>query len=138
MLQGDYVLCRLFHKADEKLDNLKYNEVEHSGSLPSPNKSSPDDVSLDLVREPAMMDMQMAKEQEDIKKWWTDHADCLTPTNLAHVESCASDGIDHSGEETPMEVRDEYLNSCWPIFLSLPSILIIKELKSKAFVFSHI
>ncbi|KAI3453286.1 hypothetical protein Pfo_009949 [Paulownia fortunei] len=102
--QGDYVLCRLFHKADEKLDNSKYDEVEHTGSFPSTNKSSPDEVSSDLFREPAMLDMQILKEPEDVKKCWTVQADCMAPTNLAPVESCASDGVDHSGEETIMEV----------------------------------
>lgn len=102
--QGDYVLCRLFHKADERLENLKCNEVEHTVSVPSTDKSSPDDVSSDVFREPAMLDMQMAKEPGDGKKWLTDQADSLTPTNVAPLESCASDGIDHSGEETAMEV----------------------------------
>ncbi|KAK4400228.1 NAC domain-containing protein 14 [Sesamum angolense] len=102
--QGDYVLCRLFHKADEKLYNSNYDEVERSGSFPSTNKSSPDDISSDLFREPPMLDMQVLREPEDIKKWWADQNDCMTPNNLAPVESCASDGINHSGEETATEV----------------------------------
>ncbi|XP_057773618.1 protein NTM1-like 9 [Salvia miltiorrhiza] len=102
--QGDYVLCRLFHKADERLDNLKCDGVEHTVSVPSTDKSSPDDVSSDVFREPAMLDMLMVKEPGEVKKWFTDPADCLTPTNLAPVESCASDCIDHSGEEAAMEV----------------------------------
>ncbi|KAG6399140.1 hypothetical protein SASPL_140615 [Salvia splendens] len=102
--QGDYVLCRLFHKADERLDNLKCTGVDHIGSVPSTDKSSPDDVSSDVFRDPSMLDMQMVKEPGDVKKWLTDPVDCLTPTNLAPVESCASDGIDHSVEETAMEV----------------------------------
>ncbi|KAK6146543.1 hypothetical protein DH2020_020412 [Rehmannia glutinosa] len=102
--QVDYVLCRLFHKADEKLENSKYDDAEHTGSFPSTNKSSPDDVSSGLFREPAMLDKQILKESEDVKKWLTDQADCTTPTNPAPVESCASDGVDHSGEETAMEV----------------------------------
>ncbi|XP_011070419.1 protein NTM1-like 9 [Sesamum indicum] len=102
--QGDYVLCRLFHKADEKLYNSNYDEVERSGSFPSTNKSSPDDISSDLFREPPMLDTQVLREPEDIKKWWADQSDCMTPTNLAPVESCASDGVNHSGEETATEV----------------------------------
>ncbi|XP_042007283.1 protein NTM1-like 9 isoform X1 [Salvia splendens] len=102
--QGDYVLCRLFHKADERLDSLKCSGLEHTGSVPCTDKSSPDDVSSDAFRETSMLDMQMVKEPGDVKKWLTDPADCLTPTNLAQVESCVSDGIDHSGEETAMEV----------------------------------
>lgn len=100
--QVDYVLCRLFHKADERLE--KCNEVEHTGSVPSTDKSSPDDASPDVFREPAMLDVQIVKDPGDVKKWWTDQADSLTPTNLVPVESCASDGIDHSGEETAIEV----------------------------------
>lgn len=107
LLQGDYVLCRLFHKADERLDNSKCIEVEHTGSVPSTDKSSPDDVSSDVFREPAMLDMQMVKEPEDVKKGWKDQTDCLIPTILAPPESFASDGIDHSEEETAMEVTDE-------------------------------
>ncbi|PIN00439.1 hypothetical protein CDL12_27058 [Handroanthus impetiginosus] len=107
--QGDYVICRLFHKADEKLDKLKYDEVEHIGSVPSTSKSSPDDASSDLFPEPAMLDTQILKEPGDIKTWRADQADCMTPTNLAPVESCASAGGDQSGEETAMEIRDEYL-----------------------------
>ncbi|KAG6396861.1 hypothetical protein SASPL_143018 [Salvia splendens] len=102
--QGDYVLCRLFHKADERLDNLECTGVDHIGSVPSTEKSSPDDVSSDVFRDPSMVDMQMVKEPGDVKKWLTNPVDCLTPTNLVPVESCASDGIDHSGEETAMEV----------------------------------
>ncbi|KAL0446570.1 UNVERIFIED_CONTAM: protein NTM1-like 9 [Sesamum latifolium] len=102
--QGDYVLCRLFHKADEKLYNSNYDEVERSGSFPSTNKSSPDDISSDLFREPPMLDTQVLMEPEEIKKWWADQSDCMTPTNLAPVESCASDGVNHSGEETATEV----------------------------------
>lgn len=117
MLQVDYVLCRLFHKADERLE--KCNEVEHTGSVPSTDKSSPDDASPDVFREPAMLDVQIVKDPGDVKKWWTDQADSLTPTNLVPVESCASDGIDHSGEETAIEVRDEYLNSCLLTITSL-------------------
>ncbi|KAL6543957.1 hypothetical protein OROGR_010454 [Orobanche gracilis] len=102
--QVDYVLCRLFHKADEKLDLLKYDEADHTELYPSTYKLSPDDVSSDLFREPAMLDMLMLKEPENVKKWFTDEADCMTPTNPAPVESCASDGLDHSGEESAMEV----------------------------------
>ncbi|KAG8382586.1 hypothetical protein BUALT_Bualt05G0093000 [Buddleja alternifolia] len=92
--QGDYVLCRLFHKADEKLDNWKYDEVEPTGSSPFSNKSSPDDVSSDLLQEPAPLDMQILKEQEDY----------MNAAILAPVESSASHGLDYSGEETAMEV----------------------------------
>ncbi|KAL6568875.1 hypothetical protein OROHE_003616 [Orobanche hederae] len=106
--QVDYVLCRLFHKADEKLVLLKYDEADHTELFPSTYKSSPDDVSSDLFREPAMLDMLMLKEPENVKKWFTDEADCRTPTNPAPVESCASDGLDHSGQETAMEAYNQF------------------------------
>ncbi|KAL1556438.1 protein NTM1-like 9 isoform X2 [Salvia divinorum] len=102
--QGDYVLCRLFHKTDERLDNLKCSGVEHTDSVPCTDKSSPDDVSSDVFRETSMLDMQMVEESGDVMKWLTNPGDCLTPTNLAPVESCVPVGIDHSGEETAMEV----------------------------------
>ncbi|KAG8374499.1 hypothetical protein BUALT_Bualt10G0001200 [Buddleja alternifolia] len=101
--QVDYVLCRLFHKPDEKLDNSKFDEVEPTGSSPSINKSSPDDESSDLFQEPA----EKLKEPADVKKQWTDIADCMTPTILVPIESCELellDGLDHSGEEAAMEV----------------------------------
>ncbi|GFP92543.1 NAC domain-containing protein 86 [Phtheirospermum japonicum] len=96
--QVDYVLCRLFHKADEKLENSKCDDADHTVSFPSTDKSSPDDVSSGLFREPGMLDTQVLKEPEDVKKWLRDEADPVP------VESCASDGVDHSGEETALEV----------------------------------
>lgn len=98
ILQGDYVICRLFHKADEKLEKSNDYEVEHTGSLPpcSTSKSTPDDVSSDVLQEPGMLDMQIVKEPEDINEWRTPPL----------VESCASDGVDHSAEETATEVRE--------------------------------
>ncbi|KAL7149747.1 hypothetical protein ABFS83_05G061800 [Erythranthe nasuta] len=96
--QGDYVLCRLFDKADEKLDYLKTDGVEHALSFPSTTKSSPDDdTSSHLFQESAMLDvrMQVLEEPEDLNKWWVD----LTDT-------CASEGVDQSGEETAMEVYE--------------------------------
>ncbi|GER56135.1 NAC domain class transcription factor, partial [Striga asiatica] len=100
--QVDYVLCRLFHKADEEVHNSKCGEVDCNRSFPSTDKLSPDDVSSGLFREPAMLDT--ISGPHDFKKWLTDDADCMTSTNPVPVESCASDGVDHSGEETAMEV----------------------------------
>ncbi|KAL8535677.1 hypothetical protein ACS0TY_011349 [Phlomoides rotata] len=93
--QGDYVICRLFHKADEKLEKSNDNEAEHTGSLPpcSTSKSTPDDVSSDVLQGPGNLEMQIVKEPEDINEWRT----------TAPVESCASDGVDHSAEETATE-----------------------------------
>lgn len=89
--QGDYVLCRLFHKADERLD-----EVELTRSSPSTNISSPDEVSSDLFQEPKIPAVHLLNELEDVKKW-EDEVDYRTPT-LAPVESCAFHGSNHSTE----------------------------------------
>ncbi|KAL0329462.1 UNVERIFIED_CONTAM: NAC domain-containing protein 14 [Sesamum radiatum] len=71
--QGDYVLCRLFHKADEKLDCSKYDEVEPTGSSPSTSKSSPEEASSsDLFTEPAVLGIEILKEPEDVKMQWKD------------------------------------------------------------------
>ncbi|XP_073133038.1 protein NTM1-like 9 [Henckelia pumila] len=102
--QGDYVLCRLFHKAEERLDDLKYDEVEPTRSSPSTNISSPDEVSSDLFQEPKGLAVHLLNEPEDVKKW-DDEVDYRTPT-LAPVERCASHGLSHSKEGTAAEVYD--------------------------------
>ncbi|XP_073285677.1 protein NTM1-like 9 [Primulina huaijiensis] len=94
--QGDYVLCRLFHKANEKLDDLKYGEVEPTRSSPSTNISSPDEISSDLFQEPKVPAVHLLNELEDVKKW-EDEVDYRTPTP-APVESCAFHGLSHSTE----------------------------------------
>nr|UXX34095.1 NAC domain containing protein 86 [Andrographis paniculata] len=87
--QGDYVLCRFFHKVDEKVE--KCDDADHTGLSPSTNKSSPDEVSSDLFREPAMLDVKSIKEPEDMSTWWTDQADCMTPINQV-----SSGGVTHA------------------------------------------
>lgn len=86
--QAAFVLCRLFRKPEEKVDVLKYDEVEQTES-PHTNKSSPDDTSSDLVQETAM-------------------SDYVTPNAVLPVESCGnshmtSDVEDHSTEGTVLE-----------------------------------
>ncbi|XP_011081341.1 NAC domain-containing protein 14 isoform X2 [Sesamum indicum] len=104
---GDYVLCRLFHKADEKLDHSKYDEVEPTGSSPSTSKSSPDEASSsDLFTEPAGLGIEIFKEPEDVKMKWKDEAD-TTPAILTPKEIRESNIADHSGEKTDREVREE-------------------------------
>ncbi|KAL0395071.1 UNVERIFIED_CONTAM: NAC domain-containing protein 14 [Sesamum latifolium] len=104
---GDYVLCRLFHKADEKLDHLKYDEVEPTGSSPATSKSSPDEASSsDLFTEPAILGIEILKEPEDVKMQWKDEAD-TTPAILTAKEIRKSNIADHSGEKTDWEVREE-------------------------------
>ncbi|XP_073287926.1 protein NTM1-like 9 isoform X1 [Primulina huaijiensis] len=102
--QGDYVLCRLFHKTDEKRDDLKYDEVEPTRSSPSGNISSPDEVSSDLFQEPKGLAAHLLNELEDVKKW-EDELNYRTPT-LAPVERCASHGLSHSKEGAATEVYE--------------------------------
>ncbi|KAL2518462.1 Protein NTM1-like 9 [Abeliophyllum distichum] len=102
--QGDYVLCRLFHKPDEKPDNSKYDEVEPSGSSPSTNKSSPDETSSDLFQEPPVLDMPICKEPGDVKGWLTYESENTTPDILAPVKAYRSDGVFHLAEETAPEI----------------------------------
>ncbi|KAL9178136.1 hypothetical protein ABFS82_01G105900 [Erythranthe guttata] len=91
--QGDYVLCRLFHKAE--IDNSKFDEAEPTGSSPSANKSSPDNESSDLFQESSLV--ETFKENEDVKKQQADEADYMPPNNiLLPVQICEING--------PMEV----------------------------------
>ncbi|KZV45352.1 hypothetical protein F511_04090 [Dorcoceras hygrometricum] len=108
--QEDYVLCRLFHKADEKLDDFKYDEVEPTRSSPSTNISSPDEVSSDIFQEPKVQAVHVLNELEGVKKWEDvkkreDEVDYRTPT-LAPVLSCASHGSTHSKEGTATKVYE--------------------------------
>lgn len=107
--QGDYVLCRLFHKADEKLDDLKYDEVEPTRSSPSANISSPDEVSSHLFQEPKGLAAHLLNELKDVKKL-EDEVDCRTPT-LAPVERCAFHGLSRSKEGTATEFMQVYESS---------------------------
>ncbi|XP_071919221.1 protein NTM1-like 9 [Coffea arabica] len=102
--QAAYVLCRLFHKPDEKADSSKYDEVEPSGSSPNTVKSSPDDASSDLFQERLILDMQVCKQPAGIERWLTDKSDDVTSNSLLHVESCTSDVEDHLIEAAITEV----------------------------------
>ncbi|CAI9093337.1 OLC1v1028815C2 [Oldenlandia corymbosa var. corymbosa] len=110
--QAAYVLCRLFHKPDEKTDNSKFEEVNNpSGSSPNTVRSSPDDASSDLLCQDAsssMLDMQdgYSRQQEGIKGLLIDKSDNMTPSNnlLQHVDPCTSSGAeDISREAVPSE-----------------------------------
>lgn len=107
--QAAFVLCRLFRKADERPDVVKYDEVEQTDSPPTMTKSSPDDTSSDLVQEGAVSDMQVGKQPERIQRWLTDKSDNMTTNSLVPVESCchsylASDVEDHTSEDAATEV----------------------------------
>lgn len=111
ILQGDYVLCRMFHKPDEKPDSSKYDEVEPTGSSPSINKSSPDETSKDLFQEPPVLDMPICKVPGDVKECLTYESENTTPDILAPVKGYGS-GVFHSAEETTPEVRDLLFHLC--------------------------
>nr|GMD05472.1 protein NTM1-like 9 [Ipomoea batatas] len=84
--QGAFVLCRLFHKSDDK----KCDEAEPSGSSPATNKSSPDDVSSNLFQEAALLDRQPEKAN-------------ASSIVMLPVESRMSDAVEHSTEEIKNE-----------------------------------
>jgi hypothetical protein len=110
--QGAYVLCRLFHKPEEKPQALKYDEVEHTGLSPTTTKSSPDDTLSDAVQETATSVMPGVNQSEGIKRWLTDKSDNMTPTTLIPVETSsnsyvASDVEDHVPEEFASEVYQQ-------------------------------
>lgn len=96
IIQGAYVLCRLFRKPEEKTDNCKFDEVEHTGFSPTTVKSSPDDTSSDLFQEQSHQDMEVGKQPEGIKRLLTDKSDEMTSNSYVRVESCMSDADDQS------------------------------------------
>lgn len=105
ILQGDYVLCRLFHKTDEKPDSSKYDEAEPTGLSPSTNKSSPDETSSDVFQEPSVLDMPICKESGDEKGRLTYESENTTFNILTSVKGYRSDGVFHSAEKSSPEVR---------------------------------
>ncbi|XP_024169725.1 protein NTM1-like 9 isoform X1 [Rosa chinensis] len=76
--QCAFVLCRLFHKPEEKSEVLKYDEVDQPGLSPT---TSPDETSSDIVQESATPDMKGGKESEGISSW-NDSFDHMTPDTL--------------------------------------------------------
>ncbi|KAL6280751.1 hypothetical protein ACE6H2_017632 [Prunus campanulata] len=104
--QGAFVLCRLFHKPEEKADVLKYDEVEQTGLSPTTTKSSPDETSSDVVQETATSDMQGEKQSESIMRWWNDKSDNMSPDAQPPVPGdsfMASDVEDPGAEETGIQ-----------------------------------
>ncbi|KAM2228042.1 hypothetical protein ACFXTI_014784 [Malus domestica] len=103
--QGAFVLCRLFHKPEEKADEPKHDEVEQTGLSPTTTKSSPDESS-DIVQETATSEMQGEKQSEGIMRWLTDKSDKVTPDAFCQlpVDSfMASDMEDHGAVETGIQ-----------------------------------
>lgn len=116
MVQGAFVLCRLFRKPEEKSDALKCDEVDQIGLSPTATKSSPDDTASDLLQETPTSDVQ-CDQSEGLKGWLTDDKlENMTPS-ARPVESCsnsymASDVEDHVAEETPLEVGRGFCICC--------------------------
>lgn len=135
-MQAAYVLCRLFHKRDEKADNSKYDEVEPSGSSPTTVKSSPDDTSPDMFQEPLILDLQVGKQPKGIERWLTDKSDDMTYNSLLHVESCISDIEDHSTEAVTTEVWGIFdVVSAYPLFFLLQNFIwVSKKLQGHGFL----
>lgn len=111
-VQAAFVLCRLFHKPEEKSPVLKYDEVDPTGLSPTTTKSSPDDTLSDVVQlqETATSVIPVRSQSEGIKRWLTDKSDNMTPTALVPAETSSnsyvpSDVEDHVPEEDALEVR---------------------------------
>ncbi|KAA8526057.1 hypothetical protein F0562_007843 [Nyssa sinensis] len=101
--QGAFVLCRLFRKADEKADVLKYDEVDPTGLSPTTTKSSPDNTPSEPFQETSILDLHVRTQPEGFNTWLTEKSDNTTPNSLVPVVSCSSDAEDHS-EGTTTEV----------------------------------
>ncbi|XWS48704.1 hypothetical protein CRYUN_Cryun13aG0099200 [Craigia yunnanensis] len=94
--QGAFVLCKLFHKPEEKNDIVKYDEVEQTGYSPTMTKSSPDDTSSDLLQDTVSYEMQAQKPDN-----------LMQNSQVTGDSSCnshmTSDAEDHAAEETVVE-----------------------------------
>ncbi|KAF8028083.1 hypothetical protein BT93_E0869 [Corymbia citriodora subsp. variegata] len=120
--QGAYVLCRLFRKAEEKPEVVKYDEVEQTGLSPTA-KSSPDETLSDAVPETPVSNVLVKSQSDGIKRWLTDQLDEMTPNAQMPVGSCCnsyitSDVEDGNTDGTPSEVHP--LIESDPKFYDLP------------------
>ncbi|KAL6182756.1 hypothetical protein ACLB2K_044169 [Fragaria x ananassa] len=95
--QCAYVLCRLFHKPEEKAEVLKYDEVDQPGLSPT---TSPDETSSDVVQESPTPDMKGGKESEGISQW-NDSFDHMTPdtVTMPPIDSYMASDVEVSGPE---------------------------------------
>lgn len=126
--QAAFVLCRLFHKPEEKSPVPKYDEVDPTGLSPTTTKSSPDDTLSDVVQlqETATSVMPVRSQSEGIKRWLTDKSDNMTPNALVPAETSSnsyvpSDVDDHVLEEDALEVNQQ--PSCGEIdFQDFPTL----------------
>ncbi|TYH28035.1 hypothetical protein ES288_A02G112900v1 [Gossypium darwinii] len=92
--QSAFVLCRLFHKPEEKNDIVKYDEVEQTVCSAAMTKSAPDDdTSSDLLQDTISSETQ------------AQNPDTSMPNGQITGDSCCnshmtSDAEDHAAEET--------------------------------------
>ncbi|KAM7278755.1 hypothetical protein ACFE04_005889 [Oxalis oulophora] len=107
--QSAFVLCRLFRKPVEKVDDgSKYDEVEQLECSPAMTKSSPDDTSSDLVQETATSDLQVGNQLKGLNQWCTDKTDNSIfplPVDSGSNSHMTSDAEDHGGEQIPGDSR---------------------------------
>ncbi|TYI52823.1 hypothetical protein E1A91_D12G275900v1 [Gossypium mustelinum] len=95
--QSAFVLCRLFHKVEERNDIVKYDEVEQTGYSPAMIKSSPDDTSSDLLQDTVSSDTQAQKPDNLMQN------DQITGDTSSCNSHMTSNADYHATEETMME-----------------------------------
>ncbi|CAN1779401.1 Protein NTM1-like 9, partial [Linum perenne] len=94
--QAAFVLFRLFRKPEEKVDVVKYDEVEQTGFSPTTTKSSPDEATSDLVQETATSGMRVGTPTT-----------ALVPADSSCNSHMNSDVEDHVTELTAEEVKPQ-------------------------------
>ncbi|GMJ06312.1 hypothetical protein HRI_004300400 [Hibiscus trionum] len=92
--QAAFVLCRLFHKVEERSDTVKYDELEQTGYSLAMIKSSPDDASSDLLQDTVSSETQAQKPDNLVQN---DHVTGDTSSCNSHMTSNADY---HATEET--------------------------------------
>ncbi|MBA0564003.1 hypothetical protein Golob_008962, partial [Gossypium lobatum] len=95
--QSAFVLCRLFHKVEERNDIVKYDKVEQTGYSPAMIKSSPDDTSSDLLQDTVSSDTQAQKPDNLMQN------DQITGDTSSCNSHMTSNADYHATEETMME-----------------------------------
>ncbi|XP_042489700.1 protein NTM1-like 9 [Macadamia integrifolia] len=133
--QAAFVLCRLFRKSDERVENSNCDEIEPSGS--SPTKSSPDEIqsSLALVESTPESDMQVGKQPAGIERWLDDKSDNVNSDIC--TSNMASDFEDHDQDATTTEVDPQLVEDlkffCDPSFTEPLDWKVFSPLQSEMF-----
>ncbi|KAJ4851176.1 hypothetical protein Tsubulata_000465 [Turnera subulata] len=103
--QNAFVLCRLFRKPEEKMDDaLKYDQVDHTGYSNSATRSSPDDTSSELVQETTTPDLHFPNHPQAIDNWFADKSTNATPNAVVPVDSSGNSHITSDVEDLVPEV----------------------------------